>query len=183
MKMGGTIGGQTNPLESIAAYNNFLCTYGLLHREGSLPSDAIQRATSMWCNFTPEQQMSFAYQPNDFEYEIRSECVQPLPKRGPEKKAMLKVKSPAAKCRTKKKATATASKRKQELNIPKRQNKACIRVKPSGMTLDELSKTGFQNFFKQLRERHSQITEAEIIKKAARAWCGMNKRQRQSFLR
>ncbi|XP_020799717.1 uncharacterized protein LOC110177366 [Drosophila serrata] len=173
--MGNVFGEQANSMEAIAAYNNFLCTYGLLHTE-MLPNDAIQCATRMWCNFTPEQQMSYAQMyprhPNSFGYKMRSQYVEPP-------MAKLKVKAPANKCRTKIKSTPTAVKRNQVSKTNKRRKS----VKPKAKPHQEPPSSGFREFFRRLRNRHRGITESEIVKKAARAWCKMNQREREIFLK
>ncbi|KAH8242570.1 hypothetical protein KR032_000088 [Drosophila birchii] len=173
--MGNIIGGQTVSEEIITAYNNFLCTYGLLHAE-MLPNDAIQHATYMWCNLSPEQQMDYARMypghPRSFPYNVRSEYVQPQHKFSLPPKAKLKVKTPAQKCRTKIKPT-----------IAKKRKPVAKGVKTKANPRRESPKTGFQQFYKTLRNQHSEITEQEIVKKAARAWCNMSPEQRYNFLR
>ncbi|KAH8251845.1 hypothetical protein KR038_009402 [Drosophila bunnanda] len=177
--MGNVYGREKVSMDAIAAYNNFLCTYGLLHTE-MLPNDAIQYATRLWCNFSPEQQMSYAQMypshPNSFGDEMPSKYVKPP-------KAKLKVKTPATKCRTKIKSTTPAGSKRSQVSKTVKRKAVYKGSKPKAKPCQESPKTGFREFFKKLRERHSAITEEEIVKQAARAWCSMNQRQRKSFLR
>lgn len=58
--MGNTLGGGHQVgTDAVAAYNNFLRTYCLLHAE-MRSTEAIENATRMWNFFTPEQQMQYA---------------------------------------------------------------------------------------------------------------------------